>query len=594
MRTIFEDEQCEAVILVDASNAFIALNRNFALHNVQYTCPHFATILINTYRKASRLTLRNETEILSQKGTTQGDNLAMSFYAISTALVHEPLRTITSVKQFWLADDATGVDTMNGLLQWWNLVISEGRKYGYHVNESKSWLIAKDDRLLELAKDKFCGSSIKYTTDGKRHLGAVIGSAGYKKEYATEKVDQWCNEMRKLAEIAISELQAAFAAYTHGEMHKFNYFLRTIPNMEDFLAPLDKVIDDEFLPALLGETISDTDHELFKLPIRDGGLGIPILTQKALIDCKSSIDISAPLVEVIVSQGTEIPSKETIKQVRQVRTEIINDLHRQEREKVISELVNDMKRILSQNCEKAASSWLTILPLKEQGFNLTKDEFRDVLALRYNRKIKNLQSKCACGQAFDTNHAMNCKKGGFVTIRHNNVRDFEANLLKTVRNGVEVEPKLQPIENDEARLDIRARGFWRLGQSAYFDVRITNVNSNSQANIPVETIYKNHENERKRKYNDRVINCEHGSFTPLVFSINGGMSHEGSVFHKHLAEKIANKTGQKYERIMLWIRRKLSFVIMRSALHCLRGSRSVKINVEPAEDFSFACDEARL
>ena len=84
-------------------------------------------------------------------------------------------------------------------------MISEGCKYGYHVNESKSRLIAKDDRLLKLAKDKSCGSSIKYTTDGKRHLGAVIGSAGYKKEYATEKVDQWCNEMRKLAEIAISE-----------------------------------------------------------------------------------------------------------------------------------------------------------------------------------------------------------------------------------------------------------------------------------------------------------------------------------------------------------------------------------------------------
>ena len=208
---------------------------------------------------------------------------------------------------------------MNGLLQWWNLVISEGRKYGHHVNESKSWLIAKDDRLLELAKDTFCGSSIKYTTDGKRHLGAVIGSAGYKKEYAREKVDQWCNEMRKLTEIAISEPQATFAAYTHVEMHKFNYFLRTIPNMEDFLAPLDKVIDDEFLPALLGETISDTDCELFKLPIRDSRLGIPILTQKAVIDCKSSIDISAPLVEVIVSQGTKIPSKETIKQVRHVR-----------------------------------------------------------------------------------------------------------------------------------------------------------------------------------------------------------------------------------------------------------------------------------
>ena len=127
-------------------------------------------------------------------------------------------------------------------------------------------------------------------------------------------------------------------------------------------------------------------------------------------------------------------------------------------------------------------------------------------------------------------------------------------------------------------------------------MRIANVNS--QDNTPVETIYKNHEYEKKRKYNDRVINCEHGSFTPLVFSINRGMSHEGSFFHKHLEdcqqEKVANKTGQKYERIMSCIRCKLSFVIMRSALLCLRGSRSRKINVESSEDFSFACDEARL
>ena len=36
---------------------------------------------------------------------------------------------------------------------------------------------------------------------------------------------------------------------------------------------------------------------------------------------------------------------------------------------------------------------------------------------------------------------MNWKKGGFVIMRHNNVQDFEANLLKTTLNDVEIEPK---------------------------------------------------------------------------------------------------------------------------------------------------------
>ena len=78
--------------------------------------------------------------------------------------------------------------------------------------------------------------------------------------------------------------------------------------------------------------------------------------------------------------------------------------------------------------------------------------------------MKGMPSTCPCGQKFDLNHAMNCKRGGFVIIRHNNVRDFEANLLKTMHNDVEIEPALQEITNkkipgttnDEARSDIRA------------------------------------------------------------------------------------------------------------------------------------------
>ena len=150
------------------------------------------------------------------------------------------------------------------------------------------------------------------------------------------------------------------------------------------------------------------------------------------------------------------------------------------------------------------------------------------------------------------------------------------------------------LDDDELRLDVRVRGFWRPAQSAFFDIRVNNPNAKSQTDIPIEKVYKKHEEEKKRKYNDRVLNNEHGSFTPLVFSINGGMGQESVVFHKHLAEKIATKTGQRYERVMTWIRCKLSFVIMRLALLCLRGSRSVKVNVESVEDFSYACDEARL
>ena len=63
---------------------------------------------------------------------------------------------------------------------------------------------------------------------------------------------------------------------------------------------------------------------------------------------------------------------------------------------------------------------------------------------------------------------MNCKKGGFVIMRHNNVRDFEVNLVKTTFNDTEIEPYLQKIDKeglndlfgDNAIPDKRARGVW--------------------------------------------------------------------------------------------------------------------------------------
>ena len=227
MRDIFEQDACDAVILVDASNAFNRLNRRVALHNIQITCPEFATILINTYRQPSRLFVTGGKEIASREGTTQGDNLAMAFYALSTAPLQQILKNnVPDVKQVWLADDATGAGKLMLLRRWWTFVVEYGRKYGYIVNESKSWLILKDPDLLPEAMRLFDGTGIKFTTSGKRHLGAALGSIDFRKKYASEKVAEWCKEIEKLTEFAISQPYAAYAAFVHGEQHRFRFFMQ--------------------------------------------------------------------------------------------------------------------------------------------------------------------------------------------------------------------------------------------------------------------------------------------------------------------------------------------------------------------------------
>ena len=82
MRSIFDADDTDAVILVDASNAFNRLNKQIALHNIQYSCHPMSQALINTYRAPSRLFIIGGGEIKSLEGTTQGDPLAMKFYAL--------------------------------------------------------------------------------------------------------------------------------------------------------------------------------------------------------------------------------------------------------------------------------------------------------------------------------------------------------------------------------------------------------------------------------------------------------------------------------------------------------------------------------
>ena len=55
MHTIFESDDTDAVLLIDASNVFNALNRAAALHNIRILCPIIAIYAINTYRQPARL-----------------------------------------------------------------------------------------------------------------------------------------------------------------------------------------------------------------------------------------------------------------------------------------------------------------------------------------------------------------------------------------------------------------------------------------------------------------------------------------------------------------------------------------------------------
>ena len=183
-------------------------------------------------------------------------------------------------------------------------------------------------------------------------------------------------------------------------------------------------------------------------------------------------------------------------------------------------------------------------------------------------------------------HALSCHCGGFLSIRHNELRDLTAHLLTEVCSNVGVEPVLQPLggkrmdhrtanSEDNARLDIKADNFWsRDRQSAFLDIRVFNPLAPSNRNHTLTSCYRRNEQEKRRAYDQRVREIEHGSFTPLVFSASGGMGPTARVFYKKLASMIAVKHNKAYSKTLNWLRCRISFSLLRSAVMCLRGSRS--------------------
>ena len=198
MAQIFDDNETEAMIFVDACNAFNRLNRQVALRNTEVVCPAMAPVLINTYRNSSWLFVDGQC-MSSREGTTQGDPLAMAMYAIATQPLIHRLHGIA--KQVWYADDSAAGSNLEGLRRWWDMLEGIGPNYGYFPNGSKTFIVVKPE-LVETANEIFQGTGISISTEGRRYLGGAIGTTSFHNQLIDQKVREWVEEIKTLSEIA--------------------------------------------------------------------------------------------------------------------------------------------------------------------------------------------------------------------------------------------------------------------------------------------------------------------------------------------------------------------------------------------------------
>ena len=264
-------------------------------------------------------------------------------------------------------------------------------------------------------------------------------------------------------------------------------------------------IQQYFIAALTGrEACSVAERDLLALPVRLGGMGLV----NTMSESVHAFEVfTSPLVALIVAQEPHQEVQRTDTQKKKNWGEKEKDAPSKRHTWAIESTAPTFGRAIPR---EGSSAWLTVLIVAEHGFFLHKGKFQDALCLRYGWNLSNTLFM-QMWHLFLT-----CHRGGLPTICHNEIRDITATLLTEICHNVATEPLLQPLTNESlvhhlantepnARLDIRARGFWSTGQDACFDVRIFYPDMSSNHSTTIPAAYRKHESTKKREFSSAIL-----------------------------------------------------------------------------------------
>ena len=592
-----KDDDPDVACLVDARNGFNELNRKAMLWHVRHRWPMGARYAFNCYRYAAQLVVRRPQTsgyvILSKEGVTQGCPLAMLLYGLALVPLAEDLREeVPGVVQPWYADDAAMAGRASEVSLLMEALTRLGPKYGYFPEPDKSVLIVTE-RHEEAARCRLSRFPFKYKR-GTRYLGSFIGADGERGSWLEPKIQRWVEGVKAMGRVAGRYPQAAYAGMTKSLQCEWQYLQRVLPGVSDAFKPVEEALVTHFLPSLLGQdAVPKGLRERLRLPVRNGGLGIPNPCETSDALFEASEKMTETLTTSLLDMPDDFDVKEYILRSREVRQHCRNMRQAAtdaEMEKYVSASSAEEARLTKRSGETGV--WLTTIPNTLNGNVLSKEEFRDSLRLRFGLGVENLPSKCdGCGAAFNVTHALNCKLGGLVSRRHHDVnRTFQHLCCQAFTpSSVSCEPLIQSnmdkrragggpggvtrdqLETLEDRGDTGVHSFWTKGSTCIFDVRVTNLDNASQVKHDPASCLRAHEKAKMRKYNKACLE-RRKTFTPLVFSCDGMKGPQAKAALKRLAKELSEKWELPYSQVCNYVNSQMAVALVRATSTCLRAA----------------------
>lgn len=266
--------------------------------------------------------------------------------------------------------------------------------------------------------------------------------------------------------------------------------------------------------------------------------------------------------------------------------------------------------------------WLSSAPSIYHATVLSSEEFRDRLYLRYSRTPPSLPEQCdGCGNKNSVSHSLQCKLGGLVTKRHNEIKMELINLFQHAfgHSAVRDEPRIttgpttlvaasaccpsSPLSSPPSlptspsnsptcipalrprssssppsppppddRGDILVRSLWERGKHCVIDVRVTDLNSKTHLPLEPSKCLHNQERDKKRRYL-KACHAQRRDFSPFVISTEGLLGKEARAILKRIASQLSIRWDRPYSVIMNFVKTRLAFAITKASHLCIRGSR---------------------
>ena len=237
---------------------------------------------------------------------------------------------------------------------------------------------------------------------------------------------------------------------------------------------------------------------------------------------------------------------------------IMEEKHEELLGELLNELPADQVRAVKIINEGSLSAWLTALPIAAENFDLSEVEFRDALSVRYNKNLITSPTFCdGCQSPFTLRHALACKKGGLLTLRHNEIRDAVGDLASLVWKDVQREPVIRENnpqdETPPLISDLFCRGVYDRQGAASFDIGVSDTDAISYQNRSPMSVLHSAEVEKRTKNID-ACQERHMFFTPLVVSVDGMLAPEFASILRRIRKALSTKWEKPYSKIMNWVK----------------------------------------